>query len=143
VAPTRYFLPSGLVPAEPGAGMSSQLMVAVVAAATLPVPSTAAMLLRPATRMKNLAVRLFGSSLTATGTPASSVTLTTTPTSVSAAPSSVLEIFISASKAWRSRVSSCLISILTRAQTVSWAWARRGSSDNSTRLSRVHARWAH
>jgi hypothetical protein len=46
-----YFLPSALVPAAPGAGMSSQLMTAVEDGWTAPVPSIALMLCRLATRM--------------------------------------------------------------------------------------------
>ncbi|WP_211289233.1 hypothetical protein [Xanthomonas hyacinthi] len=71
--------------------------------------------------MKNCAVRSLGSVVTVAGVPFSSVTRTCTSTCVSAVAGSELVMRISASKAWRSRVSSCLISILTRAHTDSCA----------------------
>jgi hypothetical protein len=79
-------------------------------------------------RRKNLADRSAGLSVTATGMPFSSMTFTTTETFSITPVSVVLLMFIVASNAWRSSVSSCLISILTRAQTVSCARAGCGAN---------------
>ncbi len=119
VAPTKYFFPNGLVPAEPGAGIKIQLILLVVLGLTVPVPSIPTIFSLLDTRTKNLAERSLGLSVTAIGVPFSSVTFTTIETFSITPVSVVLWIFISASNAWRSSVNSCLISILTRAQTVS------------------------
>src|SRR6218665_1825647 len=115
VAPTTYFFPPPLLPAEPGAGINSQWMTLVVFGLTVPVPSTALMFCLVVRRKKNFAERSFGLSVASIGVPASSVILTTTETFSMTPVSVVLWIFISASKAWRSSVNYCLMSIFTPA----------------------------
>jgi len=87
----------------------------------VPVPSMASIPVMPSTRMKKAASALSGSDEASTGSSFSSVKATSISTSSMASASRPLLMTIRASNAWRSKVTSCAISMTTRAQRVSTA----------------------
>ena len=106
-------------------------MSAVVSGAIAPVPSTALMWLSESSLMKKVAFSSSGSDVAITGSPAASLNTTLTSKFSTLRSFRPLVIFMCASKACRSRVSSWTISIFTFAQIC--ADATLGKSSSSAR----------
>ena len=96
-------------------------MSATVSGSITPLPVTSPMFSIESSVMKNSAVSSFGSLVALTGLPAASWKMTSTEKSSTASVFSPFVIFMCASKAWRSSVSSWTISIFTRAHTCACA----------------------